>query len=105
MRSSDVQFAEIMNRSKAVKEQRLLKKKITIDGIVIALLVVLLVVVSRTIPMLKDTTTEVAEQHYGSLYLVTPNLGYVMIGLVAFVLGICVTILCMHLKKWKKEVH
>ena len=36
MRSSDVQFAEIMNRSKAVKEQRLLKKKITIDGIAIA---------------------------------------------------------------------
>jgi len=103
MKSSDMQFAEIMNRSETVKEHRLLKKKITIDGIVMALLIVMMIASSWSVPMLKDTDTVVTEQHYGSLYMVTPYLGYVIIAIIAFALGVCMTILCMHLKRLKKE--
>lgn len=103
MKSSDMQFAEIMNRSETVKEHRLLKKKITIEGIVMALLIVMMIAASWSVPMLKDTVTEVTEQHYGSLYMVTPYLGYVIIAIIAFALGVCMTILCMHLKRLKKE--
>ena len=37
------------------------------------------------------------EQLYGSLILSTPYLGYVVIGILTFVLGVLVTILCLHL--------
>jgi hypothetical protein len=103
MKSSDMQFAEIMNRAETVKDYRLLKKKITIDGIVMVLLIVMMIAASWSVPMLKDTATEVTEQHYGSLYMVTPYLGYVIIAIIAFALGVCMTILCMHLKRLKKE--
>lgn len=101
MKSTDVQFAEIMKRSEHVKEHRQLTHKIAADILVAVLLVAMMVGAGLSIPTLKTTAVEVTEQHYGSIFLVTPYLGYVIVGLLAFALGICVTILCIHIKKLK----
>ena len=101
MKSNDVQFAEIMKRSEQVKEHRQLVNKITADILVAVLLIAMMVGVGLSVPTLKTTAIEMTETPYGGIFLVTPYLGYVIVGLLAFALGICVTILCIHIKKLK----
>lgn len=101
MKSTDVQFAEIMKRSEQVKEHRVLVRKIAADILVGVLIIAMIVGAGLSIPTLKTTTVEVSEQHYGSIFLITPYLGYVIVGILAFSLGICVTVLCIHIKKIK----
>ena len=101
MKSNDVQFAEIMKRSEQVKEHRQLVNKITADILVAVLLIAMMVGAGLSVPTLKATAVEMTETPYGSIFLVTPYLGYVIVGLLAFALGICVTILCIHIKKLK----
>lgn len=101
MKSNDVQFAEIMKRSEQVKEHRQLVNKITADILVAVLLIAMIVGAGLSVPTLKTTVVEMTETPYGSIFLVTPYLGYVIVGLLAFALGICVTILCIHIKKLK----
>lgn len=101
MKSNDVQFAEIMKRSEQVKEHRQLVNKITADILVAVLLIAMMAGAGLSVPTLKTTAVEMTETPYGSIFLVTPYLGYVIVGLLAFALGICVTILCIHIKKLK----
>lgn len=101
MKSSDVQFAEIMKRSENVKEHRQLVSKLTADILVAVLLIAMMVGTGLSIPTLKNAAAEVTENQYGSIYLVTPYLGYVIVGVLAFALGVCATILCIHIKKLK----
>lgn len=103
MRTSDMQFAEAMRRSEGVKERRAAVRKIAASAIVSALLIALIIGASFTVPMLNETRTEAGEQHLGSMYLVTPYLGYVIIGMLAFALGICATLLCVYIKKLKRN--
>ena len=40
---------------------------------------------------------------YGSLLLAAPYIGYVIVGILAFALGICVTLLCIRLKELREK--
>ena len=40
---------------------------------------------------------------YASIFSSTPALGYIVIGLMAFVMGILMTSLCHRLRKWTKD--
>ncbi len=103
MRSNDVQFSEIMKRSGRIKERRALNRKIVTDAVVAVIFLVLMVVTAISIPKLSEYGTEVTEQHYGSLSLVVPYLGYVMVGILAFALGITATILCLHIRQMRQK--
>ena len=97
MRSNDVQFSEIMKRSGRIKERRALTRKIAADAVAAVICLVLMV------PKLSEYGTEVTEQHYGSLSLVVPYLGYVMVGILAFALGITATVLCLHIRQMRQK--
>ena len=42
-------------------------------------------------------------QHYGSLLLAAPYTGYVVVGVLAFALGVCITLLCIHWKALRQK--
>lgn len=42
-------------------------------------------------------------RQYGSLLLAAPYTGYVVVGVIAFALGICVTLLCICWKALKQK--
>ena len=47
--------------------------------------------------------TAAAESMRGSIFSGSGALGYIIVGLLAFILGIAVTVFCFRLKKWQED--
>ena len=63
---------------------------------------VLLVIAASYIPVLGGlASASAADGHYGSLIISGPGLGYAVIGILAFVLGVCVTLLCLAVRHYR----
>jgi len=103
MRTTDQQLQEILARAEIIRENRAQKKRIVIDAISVLCCLVLLAGASAALPSLDAAAGQSVSQHYGSLILGSSYIGYVVIGVLAFALGVCVTLLCLHWKKLKKE--
>lgn len=103
MRSTDDQLREIMRRAERVKEKRIIKKYILTDAAASCVCLALLIAVGVFFPPLSPAQAGKIETQYGSLLLAAPYIGYVIVGLLAFALGVCVTLLCVHWKKWKEQ--
>ena len=52
------------------------------------------------LPWLNGMSDRAPIQQYGGMVLTMPSVGYVLIALLAFVLGAAVTLLCQH---WKQK--
>ena len=102
MKSIDEQMVEIRRRSEVLKE----RKKISISIIGYACSVAAccaLIIVSAFLISGKGTETTVSSMSkYGSLIITAPYMGYVIIGLLAFTLGILVTLLCKKIVEINK---
>ena len=61
-----------------------------------------MIVTSLYIPGISAKGTVVTQEHYGSLLMNTAYMGFVVIGVLAFILGVFVTLLCMQIRKMKK---
>ena len=48
-----------------------------------------------------DISSEIADSMRGSIFSDTGSLGYLVIGIISFLLGISVTVFCFRLKKWR----
>ena len=94
MRNTDELMGELMQRADGIREKRSMRKQLVGYAIAVAACVVLLIVVSAFLPKISETASANEAQHYGSLILATPYMGYVAIGVIAFGLGICLTLLC-----------
>ena len=99
MRSTDEQLHEIMQRADHITEMRSIRRHMLTAGASSLTCVVMLVIVSMYIPHITMLPQETVQTQYGSLLLAAPYLGYIIVGVIAFALGICVAILCM---KWKQ---
>ena len=99
MRGTDEQLQEIMRRAEGLKERRRRNKAILTDAVSSGVLFALLIAAIAYVPKLPALQTAGTETRYGSLLLAAPSVGYVIVGLLAFALGVCVTLLCCHLKK------
>ena len=105
MRSHEERVAETKRRiSKIEREKRLRRNKITMASAVAACLV-LLIGASLAMPGIAASIRtgdysgfETAASMYGD-----GALGYIVIGLLAFLLGVCVTVLCFRLHQMKRE--
>ena len=105
MRSYEERVAETKRRiAKIEREKRLRRNTITMASAVVACLV-LLIGASLAMPgiVVKIQTGdysgfETAASMYGG-----GALGYIVIGLLAFLLGVCVTILCFRLRQMNHE--
>ena len=105
MRNHEERVAETKRRiAKIEREKRLRRNKITMAFAVAACLV-LLIGASLAMPGIAASIRtgdysgfETAASMYGG-----GALGYIVIGLLAFLLGVCVTVLCFRLHQMKRE--
>ena len=106
MRSHEERIAETKRRiAKIEREKRLRRNTITMASAVAACLA-LLVGASLAIPGIAASIRtgdysgfETAASMYGG----GAALGYIVIGLLAFLLGVCVTVLCFRLRQMNRE--
>ena len=105
MRSHEERVAETKRRiAKIEREKRLRRNKITMASVVAACLV-LLIGASLAMPGIAASIQtgdysgfETAASMYGG-----GALGYIVIGLLAFLLGVCVTVLCFRIRQLSRE--
>lgn len=103
MRTTEEQLKEINQRVNTIQKQRSLRRQIALDLASGGSCLILLVVVCIWIPKLTEQEIENTASNYGGLLLSAPYLGYVLVGILAFTLGICITLLCFHYKKLKQQ--
>ena len=103
MRSTDQQLQEIMRRAQVVNEKRIIRKYFRVSVLASCVCAVLLIASCINLPKLTVMTEDPGMQQYGSLLLAAPYTGYVAVGVLAFALGICVTLLCTRWKSLKQK--
>lgn len=103
MRNTEEQLREIMKRADRVVEKKASKKAVVSYALSAGVCVMLMVVAALCLPGLSSSGASQASGQYGSLLLNTSYMGFVVIGALAFLLGIFVTLLCLHIRKIKKK--
>lgn len=104
MRSTDEQLQEILRRTELVRENRGIRTKLRTSAAACVVCALLLITACISLPRLRMDAASPEMQPYGSLLLAAPYLGYVIVCILAFALGICVTLLCVHWKRWKERM-
>ena len=106
MRSHEERVAETKRRiAKMEREKRLRRNTITVASAVAACLA-LIVGVSFVMP---DIVVKIQTGGYAgfetaaSIFHGGAALGYIVIGLLAFLLGVCVTVLCFRLRQMNRD--
>ena len=106
MRNPEERVAETKRRiAKIEREKRLRRNKITMASAVAACLV-LLIGASLAMPGIAaniQTGDYAGFETAASMYGGGAALGYIVIGLLAFLLGVCVTVLCFRLRQMNRE--
>ena len=106
MRSHEERVAETKRRiAKIEREKRLWRNTVTMASAVAACLVLL---VGASFAMSGIAASIQAGDYSGfetaaSMYGGGAALGYIVIGLLAFLLGVCVTVLCFRLRQMNRE--
>ena len=103
MRSIDEQMSRIMKRADSLREGERWKKHMISEAVISSVCLFLLVVTALFIPGLAAAQESSDVVRYGSLILSTPYLGYVVVGVLAFLLGVTSAFLCIHWKRWKSR--
>lgn len=102
MQNTELQMKEILSRAEKLRAGRVLKKRLLLGGGCCVLSLLLLVFVAASLPLLSVQTEDLASGAFGSLILGTPALGYVLIGILCFVLGAGTVLFCASLRRWKE---
>ena len=106
MRSHEERVAETKRRiAKMEREKRLRRNTITMASAVAACLV-LLIGASLAMPGIAaniQTGDYSGFETAASMYGGGAALGYIVIGLLAFLLGVCVTVLCFRLRQMNRD--
>ena len=106
MRSHEERVAETKRRiAKIEREKRLRRSTITMASAVAACLV-LLIGASLAMPGIAariQINDYAGFETTASMYGGGAALGYIVIGLLAFLLGVCVTVLCFRLRQMSRE--
>ena len=99
MKTIDEQLLEIQKRGNCLLKKRERQKKIGVDLIAAAVCVFLMAVTAYYLTRIRQASEHTVSHRYGSLVLNTPYIGYVVIGVLAFLLGVFLTLLCSHLRR------
>ena len=101
MRSIDDQMKEIRRRKDIYNSIKMLRRKMLAEISTCLICGSLMVVVLMFTSRLESASEQSQSLQYGSSILTMPNIGYVLIAIIAFILGVAVTLLCIHWKKRK----
>lgn len=103
MRSIDEQMEEILQRREVYQAVKAIRQKIILEGAVCGGCAALLIAVIAFLPRLHDISDQAEIRQYGSMVLKMPSVGYVLIALLAFIMGVAVILLCQHWKQKKEK--
>ncbi len=98
MRSIDEQMTQIRQRSEKIKKEQRQRRRLFGEAGAACACLVLIVLAAAMIPNVGDVASGGTQSDYGSLVLSGPFISHVIIGLLAFALGVCFTLLCYHLR-------
>ena len=68
-----------------------------------AVVILIAAYMPRIVPSQMSPADGSSEDMHASLFAGSGALGYIVIAIIAFLLGITVTIFCFYLKKWQEE--
>ena len=102
MRNTDQQLKNILERSENIKRQHENNRKTALYSIGIGMCMVVMAMAVVFAPSVIERAVQTEDMRYGSLILSAGHMAYVIIALLAFILGILITLLCFHLNEIKK---
>ena len=106
MRSHDEQVAETKRRIAARQQEKRLRRNTITMASTVAACLVLLIGASLAMPGIAaniQTGNYSGFETAASIFHGGAALGYIVIGLLAFLLGVCVTVLCFRLRQMNRE--
>ena len=98
MHSLDEQMQTIRNRSVRIRREKNRRRTLLRESGMVCACLALIVVTGVRISGLSGEMTPITVSPYGSLIAGGRYVGYVVIGVLAFLLGIAVTLLGIHLR-------
>ena len=99
MRSSDEQLSVILNKAQEKRKTMRKRKRVVREAGLTALCLCLIVAASFFMPQTEQSVMQETQGAYGSLILSSTYVGYIVIGVLSFALGACLTLLCLHLRQ------
>ena len=99
MRDRDEQLREILRRSQAVRERQRAASRLRACAAAACACAALLIAACAYLPRITRAQTGGAMTAYGSLLLAAPYVGYIVVGVLAFALGVCAALLGVY---WKR---
>ena len=103
MRDIKDQIKEINRRRDIYTDIKRLRRKIIEECAACLSCILLVIIVAFNIPALEAVSEQTPVKQYGSMILAVPTVGYVLIAVLFFILGIAVTLLCQHYRKYKEK--
>ena len=106
MRSHEERVAETKRRIAAMERKKRLRRNTVTMASTVAACLVLLIGASLTMPGIAEsiqTGDYSGFETAASIFHGGAALGYIVIGLLAFLLGVCVTVLCFRLRQMSRE--
>lgn len=107
MRTTDERVSAVQRRTLHLQKiRRLQLRNRALSVAACAASVIVLVGMGIAIPGIEERYSQAPidlNGAAGSIFSATPGLGYVVIAVVAFLLGVCVSLLCIHLRRQSEE--
>lgn len=103
MRDINEQLSVIMHRADSIKEKESLRKYMVAQSLSLCACIALLVMTCCYLPRLTLVADTSLPVQFGSLILNTSYMSYVIVGFLAFVLGVLAASLAITRKKMKQK--
>ena len=106
MRSHEERVAETKRRIAKIEQEKRLRRNMVTMASAVAACLALLIGASLAMPGIAariQTGDYSSFETTASMYGGSAALGYIVIGLLAFLLGVCVTVLCFRLRQMSRE--
>jgi len=104
MRNSELQLEEILRRADTLRRKKASRRAAALSAASVFVCLALIVGAASLLSVLPAAAGEDGvPAAYGSLILSSSFLGYIVIGVLAFALGVCVTLLCRALRASKEK--
>lgn len=105
MRTDKERIAAMHKRAAELEREKRGRTVRLIQAASVALCVLFLAGISLAMPKLAAVSGSdaAAQGMRASIFSENSALGYIVIGILAFLLGVCVTIFCFQLRKWQKD--
>ncbi len=102
MRNTDEQFEEILNRAGKLRQKQKFTRKAALDALAACVCIALIVFSVGQIRTMGAGGAAMG-QNFGSVVFTGRAAGMVIIALLAFALGVFVTLLCIHIRQAGKR--